>query len=187
MGSESRSPRAARRILLAIIPCAILSMACPRPASSPESTPGAGPEHDLDWTIGAWAGIRRDGADGTEFPMTMTVAPILGGAGQIVTLEVRHDGGVYRGVEIQAWDKDEGRWVRQYVNSVRGHFVRLNGEVDGARSVWQSISPDGARESRLVSEPAGEGRWRRTMSVSEDGGVSWRILWIDNLRRSGGR
>jgi protein-S-isoprenylcysteine O-methyltransferase Ste14 len=117
--------------------------------------------------------------------MTMRVAPILGGAGQIRELEVRHSGGVYRGFSVQVFEREAGRWVEQYVNGVAGRFVRLEGEIESAeRSLWRTVAPDRRRDSRLVSERLGPGRWRRTMSVSEDGGASWRVLWTDALERA---
>jgi hypothetical protein len=143
------------------------------------------PERAFDWTVGEWTGVRRDGADGSEAPMTMRVAPILGGAGLIRELEVRHGGGVYRGLSVVAFEREAGRWVEQYVNDVHGRFVRLEGELEdgGARSVWRSVAPERRRESRLVSERLGPDRWRRTQSVSEDGGATWRVLWSDELER----
>lgn len=140
----------------------------------------------FDWTVGAWTGARQDAAHGSEAPMTMRVEAILGGAGLVRELEVRHAGGVYRGFSVQAFERAAGRWVEQYLNDVHGRFVRLEGELEdgGARSVWRSVAPERRRESRLVSERLGADRWRRTQSVSEDGGATWRVLWIDELERT---
>ena len=144
------------------------------------------PSRVLDWTVGEWVGVRRDGADGSEAPMKMRVESILGGAGQARHLEVRHDGGVYRGFSVQVFDTELGRWVRQYVNATRSTFVRLEGEVDGERTIWRSVAPERKRESRLVSERPTPETWRNTMNVSDDHEKTWRVLWIDELRRSGG-
>jgi len=138
---------------------------------------------DLDWTLGVWEGIRRDGADGSEAPMTMRVEAILGGAGQIRQIEIPHDGGVYRGFAVQVFNEEKGRWVRLYTNEGRGRFSTLEGEVEGDRSTWWVTSVDRPRESRLVSERLEDDRWRRTMSISKDNGHSWTVLWIDELRR----
>jgi hypothetical protein len=144
----------------------------------------------FDWTLGRWAGFRRDAASGEEAPMTMTVEPILGGHGQIRRLEVHPEGGVYRGFAVQVED-DAGRWERHYVNAVRRRFALLEAAPDDAAaeqdfadsSVWRSVTPGRTRESRLLSERLAPDRWRRTMSVGEDGGKSWRVLWVDELRR----
>lgn len=147
------------------------------------------PERAFDWTVGAWEGVRRAGDDGSEAPMTMRVEAVLGGAGQVRQLEVRHSKGVYRGFSVQVFEREASRWVEQYANDVHGRFVRIEGELDdaaGARSTWRVVAPERTRESRLVSERLGEDRWRRTMSVSDDGGATWRVLWTDELERAAG-
>ena len=135
-------------------------------------------------TIGAWEGLRRDIADGTETRMVMRVEPLPGGDGQFRSLEVFGDRGTYHGAAVQRFDPGQGCWVRRYTNSATRPFARYRAtEVDGDRSVWRSVSPGRTRESRLVSEHLPDGVWRRTMSVSADGGRTWRGLWIDELRR----
>lgn len=141
---------------------------------------------DLDWTIGVWEGVRRDGADGTEDPMTMRVEAILSGTGQIRQIEIPHGKGVYRGFAVQVFNEEKGRWLRHYTNQGRGRFSSLEGEVAGDVSTWYVTSPDRTRESRLVSERLDGDRWRRTMSISKDGGRSWTVLWTDELRRAEG-
>lgn len=140
------------------------------------------PARALDWTLGQWEGTRENGANGSQEPMTMRVESILGGAGQARHLEVRGTGGIYRGFSVQIYDADRDVWARQYVNNARGTFSSLQGKVESeTRSVWASESP--RRRSRLISERLGQDGWRRTMTISEDGGATWRTLWIDQLRR----
>jgi hypothetical protein len=140
----------------------------------------------FDWTLGDWRGVRRDGADGSAAPLSVRVEPILAGAGQIESLVVEPNGevGAYRGFAVQALEPATGRWSRRYVNSTSGRFVPLEGEVDGERSTWTVSAPDRLRESRLVSERVPPDGWRRTMRVSEDGGATWRVLWMDELERA---
>ena len=155
-----------------------------------ESSPAALGEGGLDWTLGAWIGVRRDAASGRENVLRMTVEPILGGAGQLRELEIPHGSGVYRGFCVQVHDPDSGLWNRRYVNDVRRTYAELEGRVEGDRSEWRSTTPGRSRESLLVSERLEEpGRgelWRRTMRVSEDGGETWRDLWVDELGRPDG-
>ena len=153
-----------------------------QPPSSIQA-PASGPQHALDWQVGEWEGTRRDAGDGSESRMVMRVETILGGAGQTREMEIVHDGGVYRGFCVQVFDPEREVWVRRYVNDVRRSYASLEGVSEDDRSLWRSTSPGRARESRLVSERPGPGQWRRTMSVSEDGGATWRVLWIDELRR----
>jgi hypothetical protein len=157
-------------VLLAVL------AACRSGAPAAHGEPGP-----FDWMLGTWEGVRRGGGDGDAAPMTMRVESILGGAGVVQHLEVRHGGGVYRGFAVQVLDQELGRPVRQYVNDTTGRFVRLEGEGDGERSTWRSVAPERTRESRLVSERVPPDGWRRTQSVSEDGGLTWRVLWQDEL------
>ncbi|MCG6962849.1 MAG: hypothetical protein LJE95_06205, partial [Acidobacteria bacterium] len=141
--------------------------------------------HALDWTIGVWRGTRSDATDGTSAPMTMRVEPILGGRGQLRRLEIGEGEDVYRGIAVQIPDPDRKRWIRQYTNGLHGSFAALVGKVTGATSVWISADPRRPRQSSVISEHLSGDRWRRTMSISEDGGSTWRILWIDHLEREG--
>ena len=145
----------------------------------------AGGEHEFDWTVGVWEGVRRDVASGREQPLRMRVEALLGPGGQLRHLEVTGNDGVYHGAAVQTLDRDGGRWLRQYTNSTDRPFARLAGEVlvAGERSVWRSITPGRTRRSRLLSERLPGDRWRRSMSASADDGATWRGLWVDDLRR----
>lgn len=124
-------------------------------------------ERAFDWTLGEWHGVRRSADDGREDPMTMRVFAVLGGVGQLRELEVRHSGGVYRGLAVQVYEAKEDRWVRQYVNDVHRTYARLEGRVEEGRWVWRSATPGRTRDSRVVSERVGPDRWRRTVSRSD--------------------
>ena len=139
----------------------------------------------LDWTLGEWRGVRRDAASGRESSMILRVEEILGGAGHRRELEISEDGEViYHGFAVQVPDDARGVWVREYTNAGRGWFSPLEGTVESeTMSVWRGVSPTRKRESKLISERVGGDRWRRTMTISEDGGESWRALWIDDLKR----
>lgn len=146
---------------------------------------GVAPRAPRDWLVGSWHGVRRDGADGSAAPMTSHIEAILGGAGLTERIEVTVPDGVYRGFATEVFDPTIECWVRMYVNATRRHFTRLEGEADGAaRVVWRSVSPDRSRETRVVTEPIGPDRWRRTSSVSENGGKTWRLLFVDELERA---
>jgi len=143
-------------------------------------------EHGLEWQLGEWQGTRRDPhheGGGSESAMKMRVETILDGAGQTRAMEIVHDGGVYRGFAVQVYDPETKLWRREYVNDVRRTFASLEGQVEGERSVWRSVTVGRSRESRLVSERPEPDRWVRTMAVSEDDGETWRELWIDDLTR----
>jgi hypothetical protein len=148
-----------------------------------ESLP-PGPSDAFDNSIGAWTGVRRDVATGSESRMILRVETLPGGAGQFRALEVFGDRGPYRGAAVQRFDPVRGEWVRLYTNSASRPFARYRAaEIQVDRSVWRSISPGRTRESRLVSEHLPDGLWRRTMSVYVEERRVWRGLWVDELRR----
>ncbi len=157
-------------------------------AAAPAAPATDSAENARGWLVGSWHGVRRDGADGSEAPMTSRFESILGGAGFTERIAVRHGGGVYRGFATEVFDPGLSRWVRMYVNASRRHFARLEGEGDAdGRVVWRSVSPDRSRETRVVTERAGADRWRRTSSISEDHGKTWRVLFVDDLERDAAR
>ena len=137
----------------------------------------------FDWTLGTWEGVRRDVADGTESDMIMRVEPLAGGGGQIRNLEIRGGSEVYRGTAVQRFEAASGTWLWQYANSATRAFALYRGRIESSGSIWRSISPGRSRESRLVSERLPGERWRRSMSISTDGGHTWIGLWVDDLRR----
>lgn len=140
----------------------------------------------FDWTLGTWEGVRRDGVTGTEEPLRLTVEGVLGGTAFLRRLEVDGELGVYRGLSVQVYDGERDRWLWQYTSEGRGWFAEYGAdEVDGTRSVWTPTEPR-VRDSRLTSELLPDELWRRTMEVSDDGGESWRVLWVDELRRVDG-
>lgn len=197
--ARTTRPRAIRSRGMTRAAALALAAAClawgPSPAQGSGFSGGGPPSGDpapgetsllraFDWTVGSWKGVRRDGADGSEAEMSMTVETILGGEGQIRRIAIAGGEEVYHGFAVQVPDRERGVWVRRYVNRGRGSFSSLEGRPDGEGSTWTSVTPGRRRESRLVSRREGADGWTRTMSVSEDGGKSWRIFWIDELRRA---
>ncbi len=162
----------------ALVFAVLLSGSCLAEGANPPAKQGT-----LDWALGEWIGTRRDAATGETVPMRLRVEPILGGAGQAEHLEAEHKDGTYRGYTVRTPGETAGQWIMVYWNSKRSGFVQLHGEVEAARSTWRSASQQQPRQSRLVSEPRGSDEWHRTMSVSEDQGKTWRVLWVDEVRR----
>jgi hypothetical protein len=172
------SPRVRTSSIVLVTALSVLA-ACRGPVAAPVRSSGP-----LDWTLGSWQGTRRDGESGMEARMSVRVEPILGGAGTIERLEVEQQPDPYRGFTVTLRDVDEDRWVMMYANAKHGHFVRYEGDVGDGRCTWRPSSREGPHDSRLVSERLAPDRWRRTMSVSEDGGRNWKVLWRDDLTAS---
>ena len=75
---RSSSMHLAHRPATLVFVAAVAMTACrsAEHAATPPATP-------FDWTLGCWSGFRRGAASGRETRMTMRVAPILGGVGQL--------------------------------------------------------------------------------------------------------
>jgi hypothetical protein len=138
-------------------------------------------EGGLGWQLGVWEGTRGDVADGSENAMVITVASILGGAGQTREIEIPLSGGVYRGFSVQVFDPEREVWIRRYINDVHRTFASYEGQVESEGSTWRSVTPGRTREWRLVSEHPEPDRWIRTLSTSKDDGETWNELWVDEL------
>jgi hypothetical protein len=144
---------------------------------------GPVPADPLQWTIGAWHGVRRS-ADGVDAAMMLRVEPMADGVGQVECLRVEDRSAPYVGFAVRSRAADSGRWMMVYVNSPQRSFARLEGEVSGSRSTWTSLTAAPTRLSQLGFERIDADHWRRTQSVSEDGGQTWRVLFTDELERN---
>lgn len=98
-------------------------------------------------------------------------------------IEIPSGAGAYRGSSMTTYDKAASRWVRQYVNNARGHFVQLVGSRDPQRpgDTWDVDSE--TRPARLTNVRNANGTWLRIMRVRDRGSDSWRELWRDELVR----
>ena len=146
------------------------------------SAPKRATNSPLDWLLGEWEGMRRDGADGTESRLITTIMPILNGKGQQEELEVTEEKSVYRGFSVRM-PADDSTWVNLYMNSVRPGFVQLDGRIEGNTVTWTPHKTNPSRLSHSIVEPVGKDGFRRIMYVSEDGGKSWKVLWKDEAHR----
>lgn len=135
-----------------------------------------------DWTLGLWQGVRHDSNDGSEAPIEIWVEPALGGNGKIEHLAVGADDVVYRGLAVESIDPESKDHVRYYINDARSGIVELRGVVEADRAEWWRVTPQRTEESRLISERIAPNGWRRTQSISKDGGITWTVLWRDELR-----
>lgn len=79
-------------------------------STSCQGAPPTATDDPFEWTVGLWEGVRRDVANGMEANMIMRVEPLLGGLGQLRTLEIEGATSVYRGTAVQQLDQDSGQW-----------------------------------------------------------------------------
>lgn len=148
------------------------------------AAPGlSAPAPTLDWLQGDWRGVRRDAADGTEAPLTVHVEPFDVAPGQIERVEVKTKGVPYVGFTVRMPLETPARWLMIYANSTRETFSRLHGVVQDGRVTWRSTATGSPRMSNVIVERIDDDHWKRTNSVSEDGGKSWHTLFIDEVER----
>lgn len=152
------------------------------PASAYESgslegstEPSAGVEY--------WRGVRRDFRDGSEAPIEVEVEPILDSRGRLERLKIGSNEDPYLGLAVELFDPQTKIWQRYYSNNVTLKFIEMIGEARGERTIWHRSKLEDSRRSRMVSERIEPDRWRRTQSVSDDGGRTWTVLWEDELQR----
>lgn len=182
------SSRRARTILLAWL--AILPAACHAPTDLLATAPHTALDPHLASELGTWKGVRRRSADGAEESLTVVVRPVLGGAALASELEVRGADSTYRGLALDTFDTANGRWLRTYVNPVRGVPVRLDALAPGNEAlaadvlVFRSAPNDVGRASENRVERLGPDRRRTTVSRTEDGGATWAPLFVDDVQRA---
>jgi hypothetical protein len=138
---------------------------------------------DLTWALGTWHGSRRAEDDGQSFPMKVRVEPVADG--QVERLQVELSPRPYVGFTLRYRDAASGRWTMIYANSTRETIGRLEGNLEGKRSTWESKAA--GHGSRFVSEQIDASHWRRIQYVSEDAGKTWKVLFTDELERDAGK
>lgn len=161
---------------LAALGVAALLAAAPPPASAqqPGAGPCAGPEHrQFDFWVGTWEVRTEDGHPAG----TNRVTREFGGC--VLREEWTGAGGV-RGESLNAYDAASGRWHQTWVDGT-GRLLLLDGGLDTlGRMVLRGETPgpgDAAVLNEIAWEPADDGTVVQTWSVSEDAGVSWRVVF----------
>jgi hypothetical protein len=176
-----RKQRSIGRILLGAV---LAAGAVPRAGRSATPAEPASASDALAWTIGRWEGERVETATGIREPLRTEVVAVLGGAGEEERLEVGAPGKLYRGLYLQVFDPEIRKSVLMYVNATRRHFARLEGMAGPDRGEWTSTTARAPNGSRLTYERIGSDRWRRTQMVSNDSGIHWTVLFVDDMQRA---
>ena len=139
------------------------------------------------WLFGTWSGTRTSADDGDVAPLTVRIAPILGGAGVLRELEVDLGEHSYRGLSLDVFETATGQWERTYVNEPNGRFVRLSGEGRpfAGTSVWRSKPGASGKASEVRTERTEPDGWRTTVLRTKDGGATWTPVFTDEVQRAG--
>ncbi len=169
-----------RTRLLVFVVLVLFALGCASRSAAPPT--GSDP---LAWILGRWKGTRVEPSTGDREPISSEARSVLGGIGEEEEIVVGNGPKPYRGVYLQVFDPKLQKSVLLYVNNTRREFARLEGAASSERAEWESTTSRPPRRSKLVYERLDANSWRRTQMISEDGGVTWKTLFVDELRRAG--
>lgn len=141
----------------------------------------AATEHrQFDFWIGAWTVTDSAG----QVLGTNEITRIAGGCGLREHWRGARGG---EGMSLNVWQPALGGWTQFWVGT--GVVLQLTGGLDAnGRMVMEGErrGPGGAARDRLTWEPMPEGAVRQIWEVSQDGGATWRRLFVGVYRQSGG-
>lgn len=164
-----------RWITLALLAGTLVLVSYPsaRAVSAPTTACAANPAyHALDFTLGSWT---IAGADG-EPEGTSTIRQHVDGCAVIEAWSAPGESGK----NIDAFDREDGRWYRMFVNS-RGQVHMFAGRFrDGAMYyTGTSTEADGTKATNeLVIKKNGRNRLIQRWRQSRDGGKSWQTVFL---------
>lgn len=153
------------------------------------------PERAFDFLTGEWDAVCRvpaeDGSGWLEAPGRLSASRVLDGRVSLEWFEGVYHGGTVKGLGLRAYDRATGEWRHTWTDSLdpadfhvwKGVFrddridlfaewVDPGGQPVRSRLAWSEITPDSAH-------------WESARST--DGGETWRLHWVIDLRRSGAR
>ena len=175
---------------------AATAVSFPVSASSQTSTPGRDGSHDMDFNFGIWHTEITRTADPFNAPGsvvhaagTVTVKPIWKGKGALEEIEADGPKGHWEGANLFFYDPGARQWIQTFVAATDGRFdepagigeyrdgnveyystATLNGRTVLDRAIWSDIKPN----SHSYTE-----------SFSNDGGRTWRPVFVAHLTRLG--
>lgn len=175
----------------AVVPALLLACALCLPAAAQEEaeekTPSTPPEpcsapeyRQFDFWLGEW---EVTGADG-EVAGTNRIEAVLGGC-----VLQENWSGQSEGKSFNVYSRADGRWHQTWVSD-RGFHLRLTGGLDDSgRMVMRGRTPepdgDGTLLHEISWEPLPDGTVRQHWRASEDGGETWRDLFVGTYRKAG--
>ena len=168
-----------RRIaaLLLLLPLTDLVAQEPPPESAPAPAPApacTAPEYrQFDFWVGDWNVVSGDRTAGTN-----EVRAIHGGCALQENWRGAGEGGI-NGTSLNAYDRATGRWHQTWIDS-GGTLLRLEGGlVDGAMVLAGDQPGVGARgvRHRISWTPNPDGSVHQLWEASQDGGLSWTVLF----------
>ena len=147
-------------------------------------------ERQFDFLEGQWDAVCRvPTKEGwQEAPGKMTASRDLDGKVSVEHFEGIYHGGALKGLGLRAYNRETGEWEHTWTDSLQpGHFhvwkgVFTNGKID----LFGAWDEDGKHvRSRLTwsAIKADSAHWESARSF--DGGKTWEIHWVIDIRRRG--
>jgi hypothetical protein len=166
----------------------------PAPMPPNQSHLGA---HGFDFLLGRWtvkhrrlAARLQGSSDWVEFPGTLEVASILGGAGDIDQNVLEVPTGRYHATSLRIFDRQTQLWSVYWIDGRDATVANpVVGRFEGRVGHFYNDDDLGGRPIRVrfIYEDLGPRSARWSQAFSPDAGKSWEVNWTMEFTRIGKR
>ncbi|WKZ47715.1 MAG: hypothetical protein QY306_18075 [Anaerolineales bacterium] len=127
------------------------------------------PENQFDFWLGEW-----DVTWGEDGKGTNRIERILDGK----IIRETFDGGGLQGLSFSAYDTERSLWCQTWVDNT-GSYLDFTGKFEEERMILSrdAIVKGEACKQRMVWYNIDTNRFNWNWERSDDGGVTWRVLW----------
>jgi hypothetical protein len=146
-------------------------------------------EREFDFLEGKWDAVCRVPSKGgwVEAPGTMTASRILDGLVSLELFEGIYHGGPLKGLGLRAFNRETREWEHTWTDNLEpGHFHVWKGAFgEGKIDLFAQWDDEGGKpvRSRLTWSDITEDSAHWESARSSDGGQTWQVHWIIDLRR----
>ncbi|MCC6499902.1 MAG: hypothetical protein IT313_06505 [Anaerolineales bacterium] len=133
------------------------------------------PENQFDFWLGEW-----DVTWGEDGKGTNRIERILDGK----IIRENFDGGGLQGLSFSAYDSERNLWCQTWVDNT-GSYLDFTGKLDEEKMILSrdAIVKGEACKQRMVWYNIDTNRFNWNWERSDDGGVTWRVLWQIKYQR----
>ncbi len=149
-------------------PRALAQTPTPRTCNAPEF-------HQFDFWAGSWTVTTPDG----NVAGTNEIDPVLDGCALI---ENWQGTGGLAGKSLNFYDAGTGHWYQTWVSAVGPLW--LKGGLEDGRMVLRSTNPDADVLDRITWIPDDDGSVEQRWEQSEDGGKTWKVVFLGTYRKA---
>jgi hypothetical protein len=148
------------------------------------------PERQFDFLEGQWDAVCRvPTEDGwAEAPGTLTASRALDRTLSVEHFEGIYHGGPLKGLGLRAYNRETGEWEHTWADNLQpAHFHVWKGRFeDGKIDLFSDWEEGGRRiRSRLTWSDITPDSAHWESSRSRDGGKTWTLHWVIDLRKRG--